>query len=241
MIYAAIVPQTGTFTFTNSVVTTGDTAMVMEFLFTPLNDTIYTDTFVLGGSGADSVAVTWTAPATATDSGMCADSMAAYVNASACSTYVTATVTDTSLMITSVDPGVAFVVYYGDGKTDTGTVVENATSYSSIRDTFGIPTKPEQALWGWVVLEASPNTQQGYGLADSGLLWLYATSAGERHLLDSSIKASLPCSLRVSHPDAAGSDTLFKEGLVIDAYVTDSTSDTTMSAIHKLIWYLIPR
>jgi len=223
-----------------SVVETGDTAQVMKFTpSTAVDGYTYKDTFEMNAD-ADSVEVSWTAPGSATDVAMVCDSMAAAVNLSACSTYVTAYDSTTFWIAVSDDPGLAFDVFLADTASDTTTTQANVTSKSTSSDTLGLcplfagDGGHVNAMYGRFILQASHKTAQGVGLSDSGFLYLFTEFANEYLELDSDSSSGLPCTLRVELPSAAGTDTLFKEHLYVAYRITDTASDTTYTIPYEI-------
>lgn len=92
-----------------------------------------------------------------------------------------------------------------------------------------------QSMMFKIFLEASPITDRGYGLSDSGYIRVYTLFADEWHLLSQDSCNALPCSLRYVIPSStAGVDTLLKEELRMVLEVSDTTSDTNLTAPHKV-------
>lgn len=224
---------------THTTVRTGDSSQIWAFTpTTAVDDYQYGDTIVIN-DGADSIEVLWTAPAAATDVAMVCDSMAAYINAAACSSFVTAADSTTAYYIHSDSLGWAFDVYLADTATDSVHTVANVTSWSSVKDTFPLfslthPTKYCN-LYGQVILPASHVTAQGYGLSDSGWIWLYAEWEGTSHLICSTVSEGLPCTLWVNQPDTSDiADTLWKDHIHVVIEVADSATDSSMAPIHSI-------
>ena len=113
-------------------------------------------------------------------------------------------------------------------------VIVADSTYSS--QTFAIGSaKGFSALKGRVVLNPSPVTLRGYGLADSGFLRLYSNFAGEQTLIAQDSSAGLPCTLSVRVLPAVG-DTLLGDYLECIVSVYDSLGDTAMAVTHPVHW-----
>jgi hypothetical protein len=122
--------------------------------------------------------------------------------------------------------------------------VSTLTDSAVIQDTFGVspmigdPTW--KSVWGEVILAASANSARGYGLTDSGWIWLYTSYGGDFFLVDSGVKEGLPCTLKVAHTSStAGADTLWKQDLKLVIKVYDSVGDTVMTSDHDVDYHFI--
>ncbi len=125
-------------------------------------------------------------------------------------------------------------------KTETFTITtsEQAGPSSSV-DTFtlfGMYQEGYDAFWGKMVLHASPYTDNGLGLVDTGWIWLYAVAAGDWFLLDSFVQEGLPMTFNTAF---VGNDTLFKEQIKAVVMVSDSTGDTVLSADYRFDHYFM--
>ena len=111
-------------------------------------------------------------------------------------------------------------------------------------DTFPIAPMLGSQTWktvvGSVTLSASANTKRGYGLDDSGWIWLYTTWGCTTLLVDSAVAEGLPMTLSVAHAaSTAGADTLWKENMWVAVMLYDSTGDTNMTAAHDVDYKFI--
>lgn len=94
---------------------------------------------------------------------------------------------------------------------------------------WGINFADFKNIFGKVILEASPNTAHGYGDADSAIMWLKYDNLNDWITADSCICTALPCTLSVD-------STTVNWGSHVSVYVymNDTTSDTVMTATHKI-------
>ena len=65
---------------------------------------------------------------------------------------------------------------------------------------------------------------------DSGKIWIYSNFEGQVTLIDSAVKADLPCSLYTWLADDVG-DTVLGEDIFVKVWVYDSTHDTLTTAV----------
>lgn len=176
------------------------------------------------------------------------EGMAAAINLDATlAAAITASTSNDTLILTSDDAGTPFTWIgadsTGDHTGDTNTIVVNVAGNSTIQDTFDLvqlihDNYVYNQVYASFVLGASATEKQGYGLSDSGYLWLYTVFNGVFHLLDSAVANSLPVTLTVRLPDSIdishGMDTLFKERLSLVWRVSDTASDTIMNVTHSI-------
>ena len=177
---------------------------------------------------------------------MISDSMPTLINADAgLDSFMTAANSgDTAYTITSDDPGVLFYATTVNHADTGGTLVAsqaNVTSVSRTTDTISIDNFAKggshvNSMYGIFVIEPSYITTQGIGLSDSVYIRIYTDFWGEYFLLAQDSAASFPCTVRVAIPEAAGTDTLFKEHLNIIWTVMDTATDTTATVPYKLKW-----
>ncbi len=175
---------------------------------------------------------------------MVCDSMTKAINDDATmSGEVTASDSTTYLLIATDAPSLPFVWIGADTSMDNTGDTATVLIYTTIQDTFDLVQLVHDKMvynqiYASFVLQASETEKRGYGLSDSGFLWLYTVFNGVYHLLESSNRAALPCTLLVRLPDSAdiahGMDTLFKEMFSLAWRVADTTSDTTMNPIHTI-------
>jgi hypothetical protein len=172
------------------------------------------------------------------------DSMAAKVNANAAvAAHLTAANRgDTIWTLTSGKKGRSFAVYKGDAYQDTSTVTPNKASRSYRYDTIPICELISDdwfcnSLYGDIFVHAAEDTNRSLGSSDSCRLWLqsrrYINDTARYQLLDSA-KTLLPCSLHISHPNAAGLDTLLKDNLILIFQISDSLSDTNFNTVYPV-------
>lgn len=134
--------------------------------------------------------------------------------------------------------GVSVYTYINSADTLNDTVSGNGKA--NIVDTSGLiqlynSNFTTQSMICKIFLEVSGNAKRGYGLSDSGYIRLYTRFQDESHLLTQDSCNALPCSLRYIIPSStAGVDTLLKEDLLMVVEVSDTTSDTVMTADHKV-------
>jgi hypothetical protein len=190
----------------------------------------------------DSLSVSSDSPATLTVAMVC-DSMVATINGTAAlSDSVTAANDgDTVYTLTADRAGWAIYCSPGDTAQDTVIVTANKASWSYGTDSLPLFSMliPHgyKSLWGDIILSPSLSTGNGYGLADTGWIWLYAAGAASgSQLVDSAFSEGLPCTLHVA---VASNDTLWREELWITATIADSATDTSGSRAHALTYRFI--
>lgn len=151
-------------------------------------------TLVLGDSLAEG-------DSTFTTIAMVCDSMVAAINAAdTISNHVTAANSgDTVYTVTANTRGVTFTLSPGDSAQDTSVTKANATSWSTVVDTFGGFSMccPEayKSIYGMAILRVAKDSTDGYGGSDSGWIWVYAEKNGAWVVLDSSVSEGLPDTL----------------------------------------------
>lgn len=186
-----------------------------------------------------------TATSVITTIAMVADSMASYINAGQ-GLVTAANGGDTLISLTANTAGVAFTIIPGDTAQDTSLGTANTNSSSTRQDTIAIGNTffsdwKAEGMYLVCSLLASSDTVHGIGKSDSAHLWVYYTFDQADYILADSAIGAIPLELRIPVPAAAGTDTVFKEGLSLVYWITDTASDTNMwidydIPVHYLLW-----
>lgn len=175
------------------------------------------------------------------------DSLVGSINAvstaDSLATFLTAYDSTTFYITQSDDAGLLYWDSSLNHVDTSGTIARsqaNVTSWSTLQDTLGLerlvyPDRSYNALMARIIISPSALTNQGFGLLDSGYIWLYTTLGNKYYLIDSAFRNALPCTLLMSITNStAGRDTLFKEDLIMVYRITDSVSDTTATADYNI-------
>ncbi len=208
----------------------------------------------ISSAGAPTDSCDTVSPADTVTIAMVCDSMSAAINANdSISVYaIAANSGDTAYTITALDVGLQFYDSTLNPADTHGTVTRtqaNVTSKSRFGDTVniiqgaGATSSPVDwaGLHGTIIIQASPTTTQGIGLSDSVYMFLSAFRSQAGNMVYSQIDgdscAACPCTLRFLHPaTTAGTDTLFKDGVVFHYEIADTASDTTAKIKYPRYW-----
>ena len=138
-------------------------------------------------------------------------------------------------------PGQAVFTHNIDTLVDTasGTGLSRATG-----DIALLYMLPYQSLNAEIIIQPSGEDTLGYGLSDSGYIYLKSRLGNTSATIAQDSAASLPCTLSVRISELVG-DTLFGEDLYITYGVMDSLShvdaDGLTTFTHRVLWNLIVR
>ena len=140
-----------------------------------------------------------------------------------------------------VKVGVATVTHTTDTLNDTA----SGTGISRVVDTiplFATLANDYGTIYGNIVLSAGNSAARGYGLSDSGYIWLYSVYRDTWLLLTCDTTNSLPTTIHYSlTADSTGADTIIREGLIAIVAVADTLSDSVATFTHQLTWNFMVR
>jgi len=101
-----------------------------------------------------------------------------------------------------------------------------------------------QSMTGMIIIEPSGEDTLGYGLSDSGYVYLRTRLGASEYTIGQDSAAELPCTLYVAISELVG-DTLLKEALFVDWVIQDSLSHVDAEGLttftHRVIWNFIVR
>ena len=125
---------------------------------------------------------------------------------------------------------------HGDGLCTLAVTKKEGSSSST--DTIRIGnTGGYGAMHAKIYVGPEISSYAGVGKADSAIIWLYTTFAGDNYLVDSAICPEFPCSLMISVDRGVG-DTLLRDGIFMKYLIIDTCSDTTMNITYPVSWNL---